>query len=276
MAYICFRGEYIQEGKPVLTIANRSYKYGDGLFETMKLIDGQIPLADLHFERLFLSLKMLEIKVPAELSSDELLRHINQLCQLNSCHSGARIRLSVYRNDANEGEYAIEATPLDLAVNSWNEEGLIVDLYPYARKSSDAFANLKTANFLPYVLAARYAEQKKVDDCIVLNAMNKIADTTKANLFLLRNVQLFTPALHQGCINGVMRRFLIENLKAEEYEIHQAELSEEDLLSADEVFLTNAVFNIRWVKQYKNKTFGSKISREIYDEVQRILDALKS
>jgi branched-chain amino acid aminotransferase len=275
MAYICFRGDFVAAGSPVLSVHNRSFKYGDGLFETMKLQKGHIPLADLHFERLFLGMKILEMQPSSDVTSHDLLSHILQLAELNQCTDAARIRLAVYRTESNGVEYVIEAVPLPAGYDEWNSDGIVLDLYPYARKSNDAFANLKTANFLAYVMAGRYANEKKVDDCIVLNSTNKVSDTSKANIFLVREGALYTPALHQGCVNGVMRRFIIENLKMGNYPIHQVEVSEEDITSADEMFITNALFYVKWVKRYKDAVFTSEISRKIYEEVKAMITCYK-
>ena len=123
------------------------------------------------------------------------------------------MRLAVYRETDNSAGFLVEAVSLPGPANEWKETGFVIDIYPYARKAQDAFANLKTANFLPYVLAELHAKEQGLDDCVVLNGNNCVSDTSKANLFLVKNGEVTTPALHQGCINGVMRRFLIDQIK---------------------------------------------------------------
>jgi branched-chain amino acid aminotransferase len=81
---------------------------------------------------------------------------------------------------------------------------------------------------------------------------------------------IYTPALHQGCVNGVMRRYMVEHLK-DIFPVHQREISEEFLLQADEVFLTNAINGIRWVASYRDRQYGNEIVKEIY---KRTGDAL--
>ncbi|MES1224024.1 MAG: aminotransferase class IV, partial [Bacteroidota bacterium] len=76
----------------------------------------------------------------------------------------------------------------------------------------------------------------------------------------------FTPALSEGCINGVMRRYLLEKLREKNYVCTETELKEDDLLNADEVFLTNAITGIRWVKNYACKQYKSTITEKIYNE----------
>ena len=120
---------------------------------------------------------------------------------------------------------------------------------------------------VPYVLAAKYAQEKQMDDAIVLNTQNNLCDTSKANIFLVKGDQIHTPALHQGCINGVMRRVVIEEVKELGFRLYQEEITEEDLLNADEVFLTNAIQMIRWVKTYKHKAYISIQTKKIFDAV---------
>jgi branched-chain amino acid aminotransferase len=244
---------------------NRSFRYGDGVFETIKAYKAKILLEQFHYDRLFLSLKMLQIENTLQAST--LSQLILELCKKNNCTDLARVRLSVFRNDENKTAFAIEAFSLPSEINQWNKKGLTIDLYPYARKHPDAFSNLKTANFLPYVLAELFAKERSIDDAIVLNAFNQLADSSKANIFLIRKNEIFTPALHQGCISGVIRRFLLDELKKNNYRIHQEEISEQDLLDADEVFLTNSIYDMRWVQRFRDKHYQCKQSFLIYQKI---------
>jgi branched-chain amino acid aminotransferase len=140
----------------------------------------------------------------------------------------------------------------------------VIDIYQEARKSCDVFSNLKSANFLPYSMAALYAKENKLNDCPVLNDSGNIADTTIANLFIIKNGIISTPALTEGCVNGVMRRYLLEKLRDGGYEIQESSVSVADMENADEVFLTNAINGIRRVRQFRNKMYSTKRTEEIY------------
>lgn len=264
---VCFNGEFYPSDAPLLTVQNRGYKWGDGCFETMKVSAGRLLLEALHFERLFISLQLLQIERAETFTQAIVVQKVLALCVQNNCLQCARIRLAVYRTEENRPAYTIEAIPLDESVNRWNEEGQTVCLYPYARKSTDAFANVKSANYLPYLLAQKFAIEKGVDDALVLNASNLLCDSFKANIFLIKNDTVFTPALHQGCVNGVMRRVVMDEVKGLGYKMKHGEVSEEDLLTADEVFLTNAIQILRWVKRYKTATYGCAKTKEIFAAV---------
>lgn len=265
MNLVCCNGIFLPENEKLFTAQNRSFRYGDGIFETIKIYKEKILFEDFHFERFFLSLKMLQIE--NSLTAQLLSSMIIELAQKNNCSKLGRVRLAAYRSADNNASYVIEATSLSGAVNGWNEKGMIIGIYPYARKNADAFSNLKTANFLPYVLGELYAKQNELDDAIVLNADNHIADTSKANIFLIKENEIHTPALHQGCINGVMRRYLIDELKKAGYRVRQKEISEYHLFEADEVFLTNSIFDIQWVKAYKDKKYSCMLTFSIYQKL---------
>jgi len=201
------------------------------------------------------------------LAISELSQLTLDLCKRNNCIESARVRLAVYRNHENKSEFVIEAFPLSKEINRWNEIGLTIDLYPHARKNPDAFSNLKAANFLAYVLAEIFAKERSIDDAIVLNAFNFIADSSKANIFLIKKKEIITPALNQGCVAGVMRRFLLDQLKKNGYPIRQDEISAEDLLNAEEVFLTNSIYDMRWVQKFREKIYSSEQAFAIYQKI---------
>lgn len=265
--FVCYNGEFFPAEAPVIDIQNRSYKWGDGVFETMKVFRGKLLLEYLHFERLFSSLLLLGIERANTFSKDVLVTAVLQLAEKNNCSQHARIRLAVYRKDDNTAGYSIEAISLPENIQQWQDTGLEVVLYPFARKSTDAFANLKTANFLPYVLAQRYATEQGADDALVLNAQNFLCDSSKANLFLIKGKNLYTPALHQGCINGIMRRVVLEEAKKLGFRLHQDVVEEAQLLAAEEVFLTNAIQMIRWVSGYKEGSYTCLQTRQIFEAV---------
>jgi branched-chain amino acid aminotransferase len=261
--FVCFNGSMYAADTPLLTVQNSGYKYGDGVFETMKMVNGRLTLADLHFQRLFNSLKLLEISYAFDASI--LQRHIETLCNQNACNELGRIRLSVFR-DGEAAGFAIEATSVPTEVNSWNERGWNLGLFANATKTKDEISNLKTANFLPYVLAGRHAEKNNEDDAIVLNTEGLVCDTSRANIFLVKNGKLTTPALEQGCVAGVMRKYLIEKLRQTSNTVCETEVHVQDILNSDEVFISNAVFGMRWVKQFQNKEFGHSITQQLYEQ----------
>jgi branched-chain amino acid aminotransferase len=265
MTMICCNGRFSPEWQSVLKINNRSFKWGDGVFETMKYENGRLLLQELHFDRLSRSLALLGISDAEQVQGERILPLIDRLCTYNKCTERARVRLAVYRNELNKPDYCIEASPLDNETGKWNDKGLVIGIYPSVRKAKDSLANLKTANYLPYIMAGRYAEENGWDDSLVLNATDQICDSSRANVFLIKQDVLLTPSLDQGCINGVYRRFLLE--AGLDLTIRECALNANDLLQADEIFLTNAIRGIQWVSRFGTKEYGQQLTAQLFQQV---------
>ncbi|MCW3074452.1 MAG: hypothetical protein JWP69_1521 [Flaviaesturariibacter sp.] len=263
MAFVCSNGLFVNADQPVLLASNRGLKYGDGVFETMRLHNGRLLLEELHFKRLFQGLQLLQINA-THLQKELLVKCIMDLCVRNNCLASARVRLAVYREAESSG-FLIEANTIEPF--RWNETGYTVDIFPTARKSCDHYANLKSANYLPYVMADRYANEKGLDESLVLNVFGNICDGSKTNLFIIHNGELMTPALEQGCIAGVMRENIINRLGSCGVTVHQTSLTIEHLLAADAVFLSNAIRGIQWVANFKQATYKHEKVREVYAQV---------
>ncbi|MFZ1312400.1 MAG: aminotransferase class IV [Chitinophagaceae bacterium] len=277
--FICLNGKILRAEDPVLLASNRGYRYGDALFETMKVASKNILLETYHFERLFAGLQLLQFEMPKLLTREKLCKEVLLLAEKNNCGNLARIRLSVFRgnggvyDEERTPQYLIECWPLNESLNSLNENGLVIDVFPAARKSCDSFSHLKSANYLPYTMAAIYAKANKLNDCLVLNTDGNIADGTIANIFLIKEGVVITPGPDQGCVNGVMRRHLLEKMKDAGYSIQENPVSVSTLEEADEVFLTNAISGIRWVKQFRDNVYSNNLTVEIYNRFIKTIPA---
>jgi branched-chain amino acid aminotransferase len=265
MSNICFNGNFISSALPVFQASNRGFAYGDGLFETIRVSKGFIPLAGFHFERLFQSMDILQIPQGA-LSIQILTEYILELCEQNHCLEAARVRLAVYRSMDEQAHFLIQAVALDDNYRTWNDRGWKIDIFNDAQKSTDIFSCIKSANFLPYVMAGLYAKKNHIDDALVMNTRGRIADSTRANIFILKNDKIITPSLEEGGINGVMRKLLIKDFLPPG-QLQESHLTIKDLEEADEIFLTNALFGLRWVGQFRNRVYGSTYSENLYSSL---------
>jgi len=270
MEFINVNGKIVDREKAFIRADNHSYRYGDGLFETMKVMDGRILLSDLHFERLFDSLSILKLKTPKLFTAEYLAKEIIKLCQKNNCGQMGRVRLSVSGGngglyDSGENiQYLIECWPLLTSINQLNENGLVIGIFPDAKKTCDVFSHLKSASHLPYVVAARFAKENKLNDCLLLNSYDRICDSTIANLFWIKDKEVLTPPLSEGCISGVMRKHLVKSLQDTGYKAQEKLCEIADLENADEIFLTNAIQGMRWVKEFRHKIYANTITKDIY------------
>ncbi len=267
--YFNYNGRFFAHDEAVLFKEDRSYRYGDGLFETMKLMNGNIFLEEYHFERLFLGLKILKFEIPVLFTKQKIGEQVRELCSKNDCGKMARVRLSVSRGNGglydcdNKFSYLIECWPLEQ--KALNENGLIIDIFPDAKKSIDIFSNLKSVNYLPYVMAAIWAKENKLDDALILNQHERICDSTIANVFWVKNDKVFTPPLNEGCVAGVMRQWILDfGFQVPDFSVNEAVLTKNILLNADEVFLTNVITGIRWVKQCGDKIYDNRIANKIF------------
>ena len=270
-SFINYNGNIYEEGQPVLMASDHGYRYGDGLFETMKMIKRNILFEECHFERLFSGSKVLKFSLPAVFTKQTIGEEIKGLCKNNNCEELARVRLSVSRGTGglydcdNKFSYLIECWPLEGNRDDMNSDGLIIDVFPDARKAIDAFSNLKSANYLPYTMAAVWAKKNKLNDALILNQHSRICDATIANVFWVKNNKVHTPSLSEGCVAGLMRKRIL-NL---DMDVSESILTEDILLKADEIFLTNVITGIRWVKQIRDKIYSNTITCKVFAELNR-------
>ena len=269
-AFIFFNGKTIAANQPAITASNRGLRYGDGLFETMRYEEGNIPLAPFHFERLFKGLQLLQFECPGYFTPQYLQTQIENLCKKNKMLR-ARIRLTIVRGEGGLYDAAnhfpnciIETLPLQPRV--WNENGLVGGIYTNAQKNADILATIKHNNYLLYAMAALWAKQQRCNDAIVLNNRQTVCDTTIANIFIVKDGRLQTPPLSDGAVAGTLRRWLLENATAiTGLPCEEATINTHLLLSADEVFFTNAIYGIRWVQGIENAAYGYQYSRQLFN-----------
>jgi len=273
--FLFYNGEWLDHQQPLITAGNRGFRYGDGLFETLCVVNGGIRLARYHFERLWAGMQLLQLQLPAEYSPAYFSAQITALCQKNQ-HPAARVRLTVFRGDgtlfdpANPPAHCIiESQPLPGSQLTAHSSQLITGIYPHARKSPDTFSNIKSNNYLPSAMAALHARQQGWNDAFLLNTDGRVCESAIANVFIARGRHLYTPSLSEGCVAGVMRRFMLEQLPAAGYTVDETPLSISDLYAADEVFLTNALHLLRSVSHCDKEQYHTHVGAEIYQVLER-------
>ncbi|MBW7892036.1 MAG: aminotransferase class IV [Chitinophagaceae bacterium] len=270
--YFMHNGQLFREGKALISPDNRSFRYGDGLFETMRVIRGNILLKDFHFERLLQGMKLLQFDIPDFFTATHLEEDILSVCHKNRIEEKAVARLVIFRSDGGlydledmRPNYIIQSMPLQrYNVNLATNEGLSVDIYPDASKACNIFSGIKSNNHLLYVMAAIYARENGLNDCLILNQYGRIADGTIANVFWIKDGTVFTPPLDEGCVAGVTRKFILQQLPTAGYRVKESLLTADTLLEADEVFLTNAVRGIRSVAKFRSRNYLSRLTKEIH------------
>lgn len=277
LQYINYNGEIFPADHPVITVANRSFRYGDGLFESMRWMKSKIMFSDLHAERLRKGMKMLKLEGYSHMDSYFLRQKAEELAHRNKTGPSARIRFTVFRDAeglyaplSNKPAYVLEVDKINEANYGLNRKGFIVDVFDEVAKPVFALSNYKTCNSLVYVLAGVFKNQHALDDVLLINQNGFLCEGMSSNLFVVYDKQIYTPALNEGCIAGVMRSVVIKLAKQNDMVITEAQISPEILNEADEVFLTNASRGIQWVMGYNKKRYFNEISKFLTAELNKL------
>ena len=259
----------------VISLNNRSFKYGDGFFETIHASKSKIQFLNFHFERIIDSAQKLKMKLPSHFNEDFLKNDILKLLNKNKFYLGARVRLSIFRKDgglytpeSNLASYTIEAEKLPIHIYELNKIGLKIGIYDEIKKQISVLSSIKSNNSLIYILASIYKTEKNFDDCLLLNEHNDIIEATSSNLFVVKNNVIYTNSTSSGCVNGVMRNAIIDLAISQKYIVYDdCIFKEADLIEADEIFLTNAISGIKWVMSFKDRRYFNKVSKKLIEEL---------
>lgn len=271
--FINFNNQLVSKDTPIFTVANRSFCYGDGFFESIRMTGGEMPFIKNHFDRIKETAAILEINLPAYLTVESLHAGVKELAEKNGVEKEGRIRINFYRNEG--GLYAPESNSCSVIIDvmpyqanqgyELNNKGLKVDLYQKIKKPCNVLSSIKSCNSLLYVLAGKYKSDNDLEECVILNDKHNVCEFTSSNLFIVINGVLYTPAITEGCIHGVMRKVILDLAAKARIYVYETELKPNDLIRADEIFLTNAVQGIQWVGAYKSKRYFNKVSKTLID-----------
>ena len=159
--------------------------------------------------------------------------------------------------------FFIDINPYECNNFELNSKGIEIDQFMDIRKHINPISNFKTKSGLVYVLAAIQATERKIDDLLILNDKGGIIESSSCNLFLVSNGVLYTPGLEEGCLGGTMRMQVINLALANGIKVYESTIMPQNLLAADEVFLTNAIRGINWVSGYRTKRYFNNVSRKL-------------
>ena len=249
-----------------ITPDNRAFKYGDSVFETIKVINGKLVFWEEHYFRLMASMRMLRMKIPMnftlEFLQDEILKTV-----LVNTKNNSRVRLCITRKDGgfytpttNEIDYLIESHEIRFTTKDNYKVDLFKDFYLY----SGHLSTIKTNNKLIHTLASIFAKENDLDNCILLNERKGIVEVTNASLFLVKGNTIKTPLLSEGCLKGIARekvKSIIESAK--DFTLEETVISPFEIQKADEVFLTNSILGVQPITNYRKKEFSTEIGKKI-------------
>lgn len=270
-AFVNLNGTVVPGDGPVIPLSNRAFHYGDGLFESIRVLKGRPLFLDAHWARLTGGMETLRIEQPKGLDRHSLERHLVELSQRCEMPNG-RARLTVFRDSPgyyrpkqHTGAFTIEFDPVPQESYTLNHQGLTVDLYPDMRKAVNALAVHKTLGCQLYVMASLWCMDRSLDDCLLQNDRGNIIESSAANIFIVSNGVLYTPALTDGCLGGVMRMQVINLALENSIKVYECSLNPQNLLAADELFLTNAGRGLQWVGAYRTKRYAHRMALQLTD-----------
>ena len=272
--FINFNGSIISSDHQLFTVSNRGFRYGDGLFESMRYMNGQLKFPDLHIDRVLEGMKVLKLENSFHLDSWFLREKVDELARRNKIGPNARFRLTVFRDseglyspDSNKMAYVLESQSLDDSQYTFNNKGLIIDVYDELTKPVNILSNLKTCNSLIYVLAGIFKNQYKLDEVMILNQHGFLCESISSNVFVVYDKKLYTPSLNEGCIGGVMRQVVMRLAIENGIDLIEAQVNPDILNEADEVFITNAAKGIQWVMGYNSKRYFNEMSKFLSEKL---------
>jgi len=254
---------------------NRSFLYGDGVFETLKIVNSKILFFESHYFRLMSSMRIMRMKIPMHFTMEFLEQEILQLAEENATASSARVRITVYRNDGGyytptdaTVSYVIQTTPLDMRDYVHATTSFEVELYKDFYVGKQLLSTLKTTSKTIQVLAAVYAQENDYASCLLLNESKNVAEGISGNLFMKLGNKLITPPLSEGCLNGIMRNQVIRLAKKiEGLEVVEEPISPFDLQKAEELFLTNVIQGIQSITNYRKKAFETTLATMLVEQL---------
>jgi branched-chain amino acid aminotransferase len=265
---INFNSELHTKENIQLTTDNRGFKYGDGIFETIKVVNKKVIFWEDHYFRLMASMRMLRMKIPMEFTLEFLEQEILKTVDSLEKAVSYRVRLNVFRKDGglytpktNAINYLIEASEINAKSKTTYEIDVFKDFYNY----SGLLSTVKTNNRMLNTLASIYAAENDLDNCVLLNERKGVVEVANGNIFIVKDTVVKTPALTEGCIKGIVRNKVIEILtKNQDFTIEETVISPFEIQKADEVFITNAIVGIQVVTKYKKKSFTTELGNKLH------------
>ena len=276
---INFNGE-ILDSDSQLKFSNRSFLYGDGVFETLKVLNNKILFFEDHYFRLLASMRIIRMQIPMSFTLEYLENQVLALVNQQNLQDSARVRLTVFRNEGgfyaptdNSVSFVIQAGALTNKSYVMANQFFEVDLYKDFVVAKQLLSTLKTNNKMIQITASIFAQENQLDACLLINEDKNVIEAANGNLFMLLNSQLITPPLSEGCLNGIMRKQVLQLAKDHtNFEVIEKEISPFDLQKADELFVTNVIAGIQPITKYRKKEFGTKLSKELLVKLNQLIE----
>jgi branched-chain amino acid aminotransferase len=265
-------GTLLKAGDIQLSPFNRAFLYGDGVFETIKAVNGKLLFWEDHYFRLMAAMRILRMDIPMLFTPEYLEQQLQDTLEASGlAGQTARLRLTVYRlgggtylpEENDVGFYAF-AKALTTPFYTLNQAPYEVELYKDHYVAADLLSTLKTTNKALHVIGSIFAKENGYDNCLLINTQKNVVEALQGNLFLVKGMHIKTPPLEDGCLRGIIRKQLIAILpKLPEYTFEEASISPFELQKADELFVTNTIMGIQPITKYRKKEFSATVAADL-------------
>lgn len=260
-----------------VSILDRGFCYGDGLFETMRSYKGKVFRLDLHLERLFSSAPLIYLDLPV--TCHEMSAIVRETLRRNNC-ADAIIRLTVTRGESIPGLRIDPTAPPTLVVfvrpiaplsEQLYRDGVTITFFPSsACRISGITRQVKSGNYLSQILLRKAAESGSFLEAILLDDEGRVTEGTTTNIFTIHNGVLRTPPLSEYVLPGITRHIVLEIARGKSIPCREENITQQDIYAADEVFLTNTGVEVLPVRQAGDIVIGQgkpgKLTRLLHRE----------
>lgn len=271
---INYNGELL-DSQTQLSNTNRGFLYGDGVFETLKIVNNKILFFEDHYFRLMASMRIVRMQIPANFTPEFLEAQILELAQANSIENSARIRFTVFRNDG--GFYLPNTRQVSYLIQSYKIENQMytttfpecdVDLYKDFFIAKQLLSTIKTTNKMINITGSIFADENNYQNCLLLNNEKNIVEALNGNIFMLTGKTLITPPIADGCLNGILRKQVLNLAKTNpEFVFLEQSVSPFDLQKADELFVTNVISGIQPITKYRKKEYKTDFASVLVNQL---------
>jgi branched-chain amino acid aminotransferase len=261
----------IQENSSISIENNRGFLFGDSIFETIKVLDNKVLFLEDHYFRLMASMRICRMEIPMNFTMEYFESQILNLIQSLNNSNSYRIRFTVYRDSegfylpkSRNVQFIVSASSLNSELYFFGKEHYEVELYKDFYVSKQLLSTLKTNNKMLQITGSIFADENGYDNCLVLNDEKNVVEALQSNLFMKTGNFVVTPPVSDGCLNGIMRKQVLEILKkVEGIEVKETSISPFDLQKADELFLTNVISGIQPITKYRKKEYTTEFASDV-------------
>ena len=253
MEVVFYNGTFTNKDNASISSDSRSFNYGDGFFETVKIVNERLFNFSSHMERIKLALTIL--KLDNNYTKKFLQEIIYELITVNKMVNGT---IKIHFSRSGSGRYLPESNSSDIFIRVINGElykknnKISLCFYEEECKSRGSLSNIKSVNSLVSVLASVYANKNGFDNAILFNFLGNIIESANANIFIVKDKKIYTPPISEGCIDGTMRRWVLNN-----FDVSEKVILKNEILQSDEIFITNATSGVIAVENLEEVSFSS-------------------